>query len=89
VSSLLPPTIPYGVFLGQLHRGYRISSTAFDFLEFATDLWRRLVANGCSATRLSALFLRFTQRVGCKFRGWGSIRLLRHLRLRVAAAAAR
>ena len=32
MSSLIPRTIPYGVFLGQLHRGYRICTYHHDFM---------------------------------------------------------
>ncbi len=68
VSSLIPSTIPYGVFLGQLHRGYRICTSAEDFLLFAINVAARLVGNGCGHRRLAALFGSFMQRVATKFR---------------------
>ena len=68
VASLIPHTIPYGVFLGQLHRGYRICTSAADFLSFSIGVARRLVANGCGTRRLSVLFRTFVRRVVTKFR---------------------
>jgi hypothetical protein len=62
MSSLLPRTIPYGVFLGQLHRGYRICTEWRDFLTFAVELANRLLANGCNRSRLEELFRRFPRR---------------------------
>lgn len=41
MCSLIPQTIPYGVFVGQLHRGYRISTDVEDFLSFVWNLHLR------------------------------------------------
>ncbi len=68
VASLIPSTIPYGVFLGQLHRGYRICTDAADFISFAVGVAMRLVGNGCSRRRLAALFASFARRLVTKFR---------------------
>jgi len=67
MESLIPPTIPYGVFLGQLHRGYRICSQGSDFVAFACDVAKRLVANGCRTRRLLQLFVSFVKRSVSKY----------------------
>ena len=67
MTSLIPHTIPYGVFLGQLHRGYRICTLSDDFLLFSIDVALRLINNGCGARRLSALFATFVRRVVTKY----------------------
>ena len=67
MESLIPQTIPYGVFSGQLHRGYRICSMMDDFLSFAVDVGRRLMSNGCRGRRLSMLFSNFVQRFVTKW----------------------
>ena len=67
-ASLIPHTIPYGVFLGQLHHGYRICTSSDDFLSFATSVAGRLVSNGCSARRLCVLFSTFVRRAATKYR---------------------
>ena len=74
MASLIPQTIPYGVFLGQLHRGYRICTLADDFMDFATDVARRCISNGCGHRRLSQVFSSFVSRFAHK---WGSCRSLR------------
>ena len=61
MCSLIPQTIPYGVFVGQLHRGYRICSDVEDFLSFAVELALTLLNNGCSYKRLNNLFKCFVQ----------------------------
>ena len=61
MCSLIPQTIPYGVFVGQLHRGYRISSDVEDFLSFAVELALALLNNGCSYKRLNNHFKCFVQ----------------------------
>jgi len=72
MASLLPSTIPYGVFLGQLHRGYRTCSEASDFVSFACDVGKRLIANGCKRQRLLQLFTSFIKRFVSKYQ---SVRL--------------
>ena len=37
-ASLIPRSIPYGVFVGLLHRGYRICSTAKDFVSYVCEV---------------------------------------------------
>jgi len=68
VSSLIPPTIPYGVWLAQLHRGYRICSSISAFVEFSKIVYDRLVLNGCTSSRLVRIFNQFVYRkTGSKF----------------------
>ena len=80
VASLIPHTIPYGVFLGQLHRGYRICTVAVDFMTFAVDVARRLVSNGCGSRRLNSLFATFVRRVVIKWHNrrelWMNFRMM-------------
>ena len=85
MTSLIPPTIVYGVFVAQLHRGFRICTAVDDFLDFSVDVFRRLVANGCASGRLFHLFMSFITRVvACnKWRGYTPIRLVRELKSRV------
>ena len=59
MSSLIPRSIPYGVFVGLLHRGYRICSGVKDFLSYALDVGCVLRDNGCSTKRLKVLFKSF------------------------------
>ena len=42
-ASLIPRSIPYGVFVGLLHRGYRICSHATDFLSYAGEVGSTLM----------------------------------------------
>jgi hypothetical protein len=69
MASLIPQSLPYGVFLGQLHRGYRICSAAAQFLAFACDVGKRLVDNGCRPRRLRQLFVSFAKRWVSKYNG--------------------
>jgi hypothetical protein len=62
MCSLIPRSIPYGVFLGQLHRGNRICSDASGFVDFAVDVAIALRRNGCSLRRLRELFQRFVRK---------------------------
>ena len=61
IDSLIPGTIPYGVFTGQLHRGYRICSEHADYLSYAKQVAQRLIANGCKSRRLVTKFKSFTR----------------------------
>ena len=83
MSSLLPTTIPYGVFVAQLHRGYRICSHASDFITHTIDVWNRLVANGCAAARLHQLFASFCKQRVSKYKNYSTLRLIRLLRTRL------
>jgi hypothetical protein len=67
MASLIPQTIPYGVFLGQLHRGYRICSMMNDFLAFAVEVASRLVSNGCGRRRLIMMFTSYVEQYVSKF----------------------
>jgi hypothetical protein len=69
VASLIPVTIPYGVFTGQLHRGWRICSRASDFLSFALEVAARLQRNGCRKQQLRNRFRAFVFRQPRKFEG--------------------
>lgn len=59
MSSLIPRTIPFGVFSGQLHRGYRICSGHEDFLTHALEVATVLLGNGCGAKKLKTVFKSF------------------------------
>ena len=59
MSSLIPSTIVYGVFVGLLHRGYRISSGVHDFVSYALDVANVLRENGCAINKLKVLFKSF------------------------------
>jgi len=63
MASLIPSNIPYGVFIGQLHRYYRICSKPTDFLHHATLLGNTLVLQGCSQARLRRTFSSFLQKL--------------------------
>lgn len=67
MDSLIPRNIPYGVFLGQLHRGYRICTEATGFVQFASDVASRLLNNGCKQDRLLAIFRGFLKAKVSKF----------------------
>lgn len=81
MASLIPSTIPYGVFLGQLHRGYRTCSDTTDFLNFACEVGKRLVANGCRTSRLLQLFTSFIKRFVSKYHSVRKSTLVRSFRL--------
>ena len=59
MSSLIPKNIPYGVFVGLLHRGYRICSDVEDFLSDALVKARTLLTNGCKRNLLKRRFKQF------------------------------
>ena len=61
MDSLIPPTIPYGVFLGQLHRAYRICSDWYGFLDQSMQVAQRLVTNGCTKQRLVRVYRTFVR----------------------------
>ena len=68
MSSLIPRSIPYGVFMGLLHRGYRICSGAKDFLLHALDVGNALILNGCTKNRLKQCFSSFLSNTVTKYR---------------------
>ena len=80
MCSLIPQTIPYGVFVGQLHRGYRICSDVEDFLSFAVELALTLLNNGCSYKRLNNLFKCFVQEHVDKYPKIGKIWVMKIFR---------
>ena len=53
--SFIPDKIPYGVFVGLLHRCYRICSTPYLFSENVRLLFQTFVTNGCHLPRLFRL----------------------------------
>jgi hypothetical protein len=59
LHSLIPHNIPYGVFTGQLHRGYRLCTNVSSFVLFACTVAARLISNGCRRGRLICLFRYF------------------------------
>ena len=59
MSSLIPRTMLLGVFVGLLHRGYRICSGADDFLDYALDVALTLLNNGGSRRKLRRTFESF------------------------------
>ena len=67
MESLIPASLPYGVFVGQLHRGFRICTRAEDFIDFALVLAARLQRNGCRAPLLRRRFRSFIARQPRKF----------------------
>jgi hypothetical protein len=71
MESLIPRSIPYAVFMGQLHRGYRICTLANDFLDFSCGVAQRLIDNGCSKVRLLQLFIGFIKRFVVKYQSMG------------------
>lgn len=69
MSSLIPASIPPGVFAGQLHRGYKICSHVNDFLEFSLEVACALIANGSSARKLTHVFKAFVAKHVKKYHG--------------------
>jgi len=58
-DSLIPESIPYGVFTGQLYRYYRICTELTDFLRNSLVLVQTMREQGCSLQRLSKCFHAF------------------------------
>jgi hypothetical protein len=83
MESLLPSTILYGVFLGELHRGYRSCSAADLFVDFAVDVGKRLVVNGCRKPRLLQLFISFVKRFVSKYHSMKLLHLTSTFKARV------
>ncbi len=69
MESLIPWSLLYGVFSGQLHRGFRICTRAEDFIAFALELAGRLQRNGCNRAPLRKRFRSFIARQPRKFEG--------------------
>jgi hypothetical protein len=69
MSSLIPSNMLTGVFLGILHRGYRICSGVEDFMAYAIDVACTLRGNGCSLLKLRRAFNSFVSEHVRKYRG--------------------
>ena len=63
MSSLIPQFMPYGVFVSQLYRYYRICTSADAFVGRAADLGRTMLQRGCNFVRLSRCFFTFLRKV--------------------------
>ena len=59
MSSLIPSTIPYGVFTGQLYRYHSICSEPSAFLNHAVRIADVLVERGCEMKKLQRKFTDF------------------------------
>jgi hypothetical protein len=59
LDSLIPVHIPYGVFLGQLNRYYRICSEKEFFVVNTQDLVQTLLRQGCQEKRLRKCYRSF------------------------------
>ena len=70
MASLIPRTIPYGVFLGQLHRGYRICSGADDFVSNGVEVAEILRDNGCAVNKSKRLFMAFVAKNSPRRSNW-------------------
>jgi hypothetical protein len=70
MQSMIPTSIPYGVFVGQLHRYYRICTTWRDFVKHAQLLAETLVRQGCRWRRLQEKYRSFIALRGRTLR-WG------------------
>ena len=57
--SLIPSSIPYVVFVGLVHRYYRICSTQQSFVRQCANLARILVKQGCAMKRLRSRLFQF------------------------------
>lgn len=63
MNSVLPEYIPYGVYIGQLHRCFRICSDFKSFLREAVEISQTLERQGCVPTKLRRCFNNFISRV--------------------------
>ena len=59
MDSLIPASLPYGVFTGQLYRYYRICSSWQTFVSTAIELAHVVIQQGCTAARLRRCFREF------------------------------
>ena len=71
--SLMPTSIPYGVFIGQLHRFYRICTLDKDFINNAVLVGSILVSRDCSIGRIAVVFRGFL--VGLKSLRWRAVKI--------------
>jgi hypothetical protein len=62
--SLIPASSPYGVWMGQLHRFYRISTHPKSFLTSAAILALTLLNQGCVRNKLELVFHHFLSSKG-------------------------
>jgi hypothetical protein len=78
MKSLIPTTIPYGVFMGQLYRYHSICSESNTFLLHAIRIGKVLIERGCEFKKLQTCFKSFlskhyshglrshTRKLGCE-----------------------
>jgi hypothetical protein len=59
MCSLIPQSIPYGVFVGQLTRYYRVCTQTGFFVENARILALTLITQGCKKSRIVKCFRSF------------------------------
>jgi hypothetical protein len=64
MDSLIPCSLPYGVFTGQLYRYARICTEWKDFVANAANLAKTLMIQGCAKGRLVQAFHAFTEDKG-------------------------
>ena len=62
LDSVIPTSIPYGVFTGLLYRRYRICNRKSVFLNRCVELAMILLNKGCTKRRLCSLFRKFLLR---------------------------
>ena len=62
MSSLIPTSIPYAVFTGQLHRYHSICSQTHLFFRHALRIHDILVERGCTRQKLLATFAKFLKK---------------------------
>ena len=63
MSSLIPESVPYGVFIGQLHRYYKICTEWRDFNQNSLDLGGKLLEKGCTVAKLTRAYRAFLSRM--------------------------
>jgi hypothetical protein len=63
MRSLIPSSIPYGVFTGLLYRYYRICSSRVAFVKRCAALAQLMVKRGCSVSRLRSRFRAFLSKI--------------------------
>ncbi len=64
MCSLIPKSIPYAVFTGQLHRFYKICSSHRSYFHWSIDLTKTLLKRGCATSELKRKFSKFVWGLG-------------------------
>jgi hypothetical protein len=77
MESLIPRTIPYGVFVGLLHRGHRICSGEQHFVDYAVGVATELLHNGCTLRKLVKSYQSFVIGVTNRYRKVSKIQLIK------------